>query len=392
VALGIEIINEMDSRFEVERVDLLEKLLASLEKRPQLPPPQREVLVDEALAGAHEALKEDRVAVADSLAVLATRSASKGMDLEKKRYALALREHVAAVKSAWEAMQTGLDKLKSSPDNPAAHLAVGRYLAFARGDFKKGCEHLAKGSDAAIAEAAKQQLAVEGDLDELAAADAWNSLLPSLKSPAERLQLQRHILQVCEELKPRLTGLELGNATQHITRLLPIIAEADKHSVSLRRTSIKPAPGLIVRIFASRISTRTATPFVAVAKDEQDLARIGVTNLLRPYGGRARYLLSGAVVVTNDMQVRLRFEECSVAVLNETQVATSGRPIDQVIMLKKGTYPIRIESTGFGFGFEITNLETSESLLFHPPAELEAELTRPGFDPTGAAVKSQRVN
>lgn len=392
VALGTEIVNELDRRFNVERVVLLDKLLTDLEKR-SLTPQQREVLLDEALAGAQAAMKQDQVAAADSLSVLAMRSAAKGKDAEKKKFAASLRERAVALKSAFEAMQSGLEKLKESPDDPDANLAVGRYLAFARGDFAKGCELLVKGSDAALGAAARQHLAAKSEDDRLAALESWNSLLASLKSPAEKLQLQRHILDACEELRPRLTGLALAQAEKHISELRPVVAEADKYTGGLAAS--RPVPGLIVRIITGRVNAKLPTPFVAIAKNSQDLANLNSVELLRPYRERARlrYLLTGAVVVENDMEVLLRFENCNVSLLNEARVAGNGRSIDQRIMLKKGIYPIAIESTGPGFTFDVNSADSVESLLFHHPRDLEAELARPGLDPSGAGqIKSQLIN
>jgi hypothetical protein len=383
VALGIEIINEMDRRFKVERVVLLEKLLAELDKR-SLAPQQREVLVDEALAGAQSAMKLGQAIEADSLSVLATRG--KGKDPEKRKFAQALRERASAMKSAFEAMQAGLEKLKDSPDDPEAHLAVGRYLAFIRGDFAEGCKHLIKGSDATIAAAAQKQLSAQSDDDRLAALEGWNALLASLKSPAEKLQLQRYILDVCEELRPRLTGLALAQAEKHISEVRPAIAEADKYTVGLAAS--RPVPGLIVRIIAGTAKMRFATPFVATAKNNQDLAALNAVELLRPYRDRGQlgYLLAGVVVVENDMmEVLPRFENCNVLL--------NGRPfISQRITLKKGVYRIAIESTRPGFAFDVNSADSGQSLLFHHPSDLERELAQPGIDLTGTRVESQLVN
>src|SRR5207253_2261563 len=136
---------------------------------------------DEAFAGVAEAMKQDKVELADSLSVLATRSASKGRDPERKKFALALRERVAARKSAWQAMQAGQKKLVDAPDDPTANLAVGRYLVFAVDDYAKGCEHLVKGNDTSIAAAARLQMAAQSDDDRLAAVEAWRGVLSSIK-------------------------------------------------------------------------------------------------------------------------------------------------------------------------------------------------------------------
>ena len=50
------------------------------------------------------------------------------------------------------------EKLKSSPDDPAANLAVGRYECFIKGRWDGGLELLAKGSDPALKAAAQAEL------------------------------------------------------------------------------------------------------------------------------------------------------------------------------------------------------------------------------------------
>ena len=209
VRLGVDIVNELDRRFDVERVMLLDKLFSELERR-SLALQQREVLVDEALAGTVAAMKTKIKLWRPIPWRFSPREArAKERIPRRRRRPSPYRERTAAVKSAWEAMKSGRREARGLPEDPAANLAVGRYLAFAKGDFVRGCEHLVKGSDATIAAAAQKQLAAQDDNDQLAAIEAWNSLLSSLKSPAEKLQLQRHVLQVCQELMPRLTGLAL---------------------------------------------------------------------------------------------------------------------------------------------------------------------------------------
>ena len=132
-----------------------------------------------------------------------------------------------------------------------------------------------------------------------------------------------------------------------------------------------------MRVLASRNGAKILTPFVALAKSAPDLARLNTAELLRPYTGATRYALAGVVVVESDMEVQLRFVDCNVALLNENRVATGIGPINQRVMLKKGIYPIGIESTGSAFAFDVANSNSRESLLFHPPGSLEAELSGP---------------
>jgi hypothetical protein len=289
-------------------------------------------------------------------------------------------------------MQTGQKKLAHAPDDPAPNLAVGRYLAFALDDYVKGCEHLAKGSDETLAAAARLQLAAQSDDGQLAAVEAWSGALPSIKSPAEKLHLQTHILSVCKELSPRLAGLPLAQAQGHIEKLTPIVAEANKY-IAASGSTIEMSPGLIARLVANRGGKPAPTPMGATARTESEVLRLSNLPLTQPYlSGRMRYILRGWVVVEKDTQVQLRFRDCTVMLLNERRIATSSRPINQIVTLTRGKYPIFIESGDSSFGFNVADADTGTSLLFHRPNDLEAELQRPGFDPSGAQVKSQRVN
>lgn len=85
----------------------------------------------------------------------------------------AVKARFAAVESTcaeFDAAKAAHDKLKSTPDDPAANLAVGRFFCFYHGGFDAGLPLLAKGSDAA--------------LKSLAAADLTNPTTPSARKQA----------------------------------------------------------------------------------------------------------------------------------------------------------------------------------------------------------------
>ena len=392
VALCIELVNEMSSRVDLDRLKLLQELGGELEKKSLLPP-QRELLVDESLAGVHAALREDKVALADSLSVLAASVANKGKDAERKKAARALRDYVVTVKAAADAKTAGEEKLASEPNDPAANLAVGRYLVFVRGDFSKGSEYLAKGSDSALAGAAQKEVAAKSDEEKLAAAVAWSALVGSIKSPADKVKLQRHVLSVCQELLPALSGLQKGQAETQIKELRPLVAEADKADLAFSRGSSKMQPGLIVRVMTGRGGAVTPTPLVAVVRNGQDLNRVYSSNLLREYRRNAiRYSTLGAVVAETDMEVRIRFENCRVVFLNQVRPADSDNPINLRMPLKKGTWPIQIESSYYDLEFEAAGAESFESLFFHSERDLEAELAKTVLDANGMPTKSQQIN
>ena len=89
------------------------------------------------------------------------------------------------MRTAHDRLAQALPKLKTAPDDPAANLALGTYLCFARGEWDDGLPRLARGSDAAIASASKQDLARPDDAAARAkAGDAWWDLGESRGGPA----------------------------------------------------------------------------------------------------------------------------------------------------------------------------------------------------------------
>jgi len=60
-----------------------------------------------------------------------------------------------------EALLAAEEKLKTSPDDPAACLAVGRWHCFHQGDWELGLKYLAKGSDSVLKSLATDDLAAK---------------------------------------------------------------------------------------------------------------------------------------------------------------------------------------------------------------------------------------
>ena len=83
-------------------------------------------------------------------------------------------KQVAALRDEVKALEPSAKALQERPDDPAANLAVGLHRCFSRGDWAQGLPLLAKGSDPAVAAAAKAELEAPSDPVQLAAtADAW---------------------------------------------------------------------------------------------------------------------------------------------------------------------------------------------------------------------------
>ncbi|MCE9568384.1 MAG: hypothetical protein K8U57_40815, partial [Planctomycetes bacterium] len=83
-----------------------------------------------------------------------------------------------------EKLKAHLKTLKDKPDDPAANLAVGRFLCFFKGDWKTGLAHLAKGSDEKLVAAATAETAASKgtETEQFAAAELWYDLAPTAEA------------------------------------------------------------------------------------------------------------------------------------------------------------------------------------------------------------------
>jgi hypothetical protein len=124
---------------------------------------------------------------------------------------------------------TARKTLQQDPNDPAANLTVGRFLCFAKGDWKAGLPLFAKSSDAALKQIAEKEIASAGDAkDLLLLGDIWwEYARTKTKTP----KLQEHIAELYQKALPDLKGLDATRIAQRIaelmgTPLLKFVADA----------------------------------------------------------------------------------------------------------------------------------------------------------------------
>jgi len=78
-------------------------------------------------------------------------------------------------RDAFATLRPALEKLKSTPDDPVANLAVGKYRCFTQNRWDDGLKHLAKGEDAALRAVAELDVKTPrtGTPEDAKLADAW---------------------------------------------------------------------------------------------------------------------------------------------------------------------------------------------------------------------------
>jgi hypothetical protein len=399
VSLCLEVLEERQRRFDVPPAQELLSAVKELAPR-SLPPPEREALVRAALAGVQAAFDNDDLPAADALAAAATAAANRGRDLELKKVTRQTREHLETVKTAWEAKEAAQAKLEQSPTDRAANLTVGKYIAFYQSDYNAAAPYLAQGADDLLAAAAKAELAATAadeqsdfgarDTARAAAAEAWYTALSSLKG-FEKLSLQRELLTRSEALTQRLTGLPKEQVEKRIAELKPIVVEAQKNAPALSKGP-QYSPGLVARLLTGPARNPVPTPFVEIVGAEQELYQVDAFELLRAYPLRSpRFALTGVLVLRKETKVSLTFADCTCMLAGRALVADGRIPYSDTITMSKGTYPIAIVSLSASPRFNVSDAETSQSLLFHTDRQLQMELEKMVPLPNGSLAKSQRI-
>jgi formylglycine-generating enzyme required for sulfatase activity len=147
--LAIESVDELRRAFAVDAWAMKLDTVGRLANGAR-PAAARGDLARLALTLAEEAMQADEVSTADELVRLALVEASKAHDR-----GLVTRAHAAAKKiqellKVGSAATVARAQLDAHPADAAAHLALGRYLCLAKGDWETGLPHLARGDDAEL--------------------------------------------------------------------------------------------------------------------------------------------------------------------------------------------------------------------------------------------------
>ncbi|HEX3655675.1 MAG TPA: SUMF1/EgtB/PvdO family nonheme iron enzyme, partial [Pirellulales bacterium] len=114
---------------------------------------------------------------------------------------------VTAAKQQWDGFHKAQATLAKTPDDPAANLAVGRYLALVQGDWEQGLVHLAKGPDGPLKDLAVKGLKPPSEPAALAEmGDAWFNASDKAKGK-DKVELRAGAAYWYSLAEPGLTGL-----------------------------------------------------------------------------------------------------------------------------------------------------------------------------------------
>jgi WD40 repeat protein len=208
-------IDEMAQAFSVDGMDLKVQTLTRMGQAATTPAANK-ALTESILLVIDETVAHDQFETARALLTLGEATAHK-----TTTSALVVRiqnraREVGELQKEHETMQAAAAHLKDKPDDAEANLTVGRYLCLRKGDWDKGLLHLAKSSEAALADQARKDLAgTVGGVEAVAVGDGWWQLADA-SAGATKAAYHARAATWYRRALPKLTGVDQTRAEKRI--------------------------------------------------------------------------------------------------------------------------------------------------------------------------------
>ena len=115
-------------------------------------------------------------------------------------------------------VRPSFEKLKTSPDDPAANLVAGRFVCFALQQWESGLPMLMKGADARLADLARQDAAAPDDSSKQfeLAGQWWDLSLAGRATPSQRMQYRSRAGYWYAKADLNLSGLNRVTADKRL--------------------------------------------------------------------------------------------------------------------------------------------------------------------------------
>jgi hypothetical protein len=184
-------VDAMAAQFEIDAFGI-KKELAERSLSAAQSPSEKKAAAILAAAIAEDAIVAEKFDVAGALIEKALSIAQQERDSRLTQPLTTRRDELGEVARAAGLVAPARRVLASKPDDPAANLAVGRFLCFWKGDWAAGLPKLAAGSSASLKTLAGRELAVSPSADDMAElADQWWNLAQE-NDGVSRKEIQLH--------------------------------------------------------------------------------------------------------------------------------------------------------------------------------------------------------
>ncbi|MEQ8785367.1 MAG: hypothetical protein RIC55_03675 [Pirellulaceae bacterium] len=224
LAQAWRVYDQLGTSFEIDTVPL--KLSAAAEMAAAVrPADETKPVAEQMLALAEQAAADDWAEAAMQLGDAAVKLARRTRDIEFVKSVVARQRAVTEVAERYRReVAPALATLNDAPDDPAANLAVGKYLALVKGNWEQALPRLAKAP-----EVGPFRLAAEQELDEsasrVAVGDRWYELGQAERDEAARDHLLAHAKALYESEVDALSGLTRTRVEKRLADLASLKSE-----------------------------------------------------------------------------------------------------------------------------------------------------------------------
>lgn len=240
---------EAAKTFDVDGLALKTAALTALARAAHAPEAAA-ALVSRFLDVVDEAVAADRY---DAAAALASKAGTVAKQSQDPALAATVQDRAREVgeqQREYQGVMAAEKTLETRPDDPEAHLAIGRYLCFVKSDWSGGLPMLARAGDPALKAAVDVELARPAETaEQVGAGDAWWEAADKERNALQKARLLGRARHWYEEALPRLSGLAKAKTESR----LQACAEDSGAASGVRVTSVllttlpEPPKGHVLR-------------------------------------------------------------------------------------------------------------------------------------------------
>ena len=222
IDLSLKVARLIGERFDVDEPTLIVQTLKDLAKGPT-DKEYHQTIAEKALSIASEQIAAEHFEVAKDCIDVVSSVGIKLKSGELAKKAIAGRADLTELKKLADKLPTARQSLASKPDDSAANDIVGRFEIMVKGDWNAALPMLAKSSDAAIKQAAEQDLKLVAAEAPASPEDAdaislrWWELSQKQSLPRLKQQFKLRAGQWAEYAAPDLKGFSKTKAEQRLS-------------------------------------------------------------------------------------------------------------------------------------------------------------------------------
>lgn len=215
---GLAAIDEMANHQQINASDMKATVLATVVKSVGRLDRQRE-LIPRIGAAFEQAIADGEIDAAKRLGNLSASIMRRTKDYAGEKKVKARIKELQSLAKDYEAAKAAKATLRTRPSDPAANLALGRFLCFIKGDWDQGLKKLALGNDPVLKRLAEQELAKPADAASQAKlGSGWWEWSESAK-PTTKRRTQEHAADWYRKALPSLAGLARVKAESRLKKV-----------------------------------------------------------------------------------------------------------------------------------------------------------------------------